>query len=279
MVAALDADGVRRGVLLSTAYFFGSPELTDLHLDIAREMRAENQFVVDQAHSQCGRLTAFISVNPLLPNALDEIHYWSRVGGVGGLKLHLSNSNFDFRSPEEVKKLAAVFQAAERGHMAIVVHFQTQRKDFGAEDVAIFLRDVAPQARTIPIQIAHAAGGGGVEKTELDAITAFADAFTAHPAATRNIFFDLAMVPDELSNTAKIAAAPADVAALEVQMRRIGLQRFVMGSDWTSGLDLKHYFDDERATLALSDEDWAALAANTAPYLKAPGAGCGYKHR
>jgi predicted TIM-barrel fold metal-dependent hydrolase len=274
VVAALDAAGVRRGVLLSTGYFFGSPELTDLHLDVAKETRAENQFVVGQARAHCERLTAFISVNPLLPNAVDEIRYWARTGGAAGLKLHLGNSGFDVRDPAQVRRLAAAFRAAEQGHLAIVMHMQTRTADYGAKDVAIFLRDVASQAPTTPIQIAHAAGGGGVDKGELSALTAFADAFAKHPGAHRNIFFDLAMVPDEMSNTRKIAAAPADVAALKVQMRRIGLGRFVLGSDWTSGLNLAPYFEDERQALAFSDADWAALAAHAAPYLKTPAAAC-----
>ncbi|MGA0602632.1 amidohydrolase family protein [Caulobacter sp. KR2-114] len=274
VVAALDAAGVRRGVLLSTAYFFGSPELKDLHLDVARETRAENQFVVGQAQAHCERLTAFISVNPLLPNAVDEVRHWARAGGAAGLKLHLGNSHFDFRDPAQVRRLAAVFRAAQQGRLAIVIHMQTGAADYGARDVAIFLRQVASQAPTTPIQIAHAAGGGGVDKGELSALTAFADAFARRPAAHRNIFFDLAMVPDEMSNTRKIAAAPADVAALKAQMRRIGLTRFVLGSDWTSGLNLAPYFEDERAALALGDDDWAALAARAAPYLKTPAASC-----
>jgi len=267
VVAALDAAGIQDGVLLSTAYFFGSPEVADLHLDIARETRDENRFVVEQARSQCGRLTAFISVNPLAPNALDEIDYWAREGGAAGLKLHLGNSGFDFRSPAQVKRLAAVFRAAARGHLAIVVHFETRTPDFGAKDVQIFLRDVAPYARTTPVQIAHAAGGGGVDAHSLAALRAFADAIQRNRAATGNLFFDLAMVPDELSNTARIQATPQDVATLKGLMHRIGLQRFVLGSDWTSGLDLKPYFDDERTSLALTDAEWTTLAANQAPYL------------
>lgn len=274
VIAALDAAGIQRGVLLSTAYFFSSPDVADLKLDIPRETRAENQFVVDQAHNQCRRLSVFVSVNPLAPGAVAEVRYWAHRGGVAGLKLHLSNSGFDFRSPEEVKKLAAVFRAAQRAHMAMVIHLQTRREDYDGRDVAIFLRDVLPEAPTVPIQIAHAAGGGGVDKGELSALAAFADAFDQHPAATQHIFFDLAMVPDEVANTAKIAATPAKVDALKALIQRIGLKRFVLGSDWTSGLDLKHYYDDERQALALSDAEWAALAGQMAPYMKTAGAGC-----
>lgn len=266
-IRALDAAGVRQGVLLSTAYFFASPDVADLHLPLDQETRAENRYVVDQARLSCGRLAAFISVNPAAPNAVREIDYWAHAGGATGLKLHLGNSGFDFRSPAEVRKLAAVFRAAGRAGFPIVIHLQTRRSDYGAADARIFLREVAPFAGDVPIQVAHAAGGGGVDGGELAALGAFADAFERRPQATRNIFFDLAMVPDEVSNTDKLAAAPDKVAALKALIARIGLRRFAPGSDWTSGLDLAHYYADERAALALPDADWAALSANKAPYM------------
>jgi predicted TIM-barrel fold metal-dependent hydrolase len=268
VVASLDAAGIRNGVLLSTGYFFGSPDVTDLKLDVPAETRAENTFVVGQARAHCGRLLAFISVNPLATNALDEIAYWGREGGATGLKLHLENSGFDFRSPAQVKKLAAVFRAAAREHFPIVVHLETRNDDYGAKDVRIFLKDVAPFARSVPVQIAHAGAGGGVNAHTLSALGAFADVLARDPAGTANLFFDLAMVPDEVSNTAKIKATPEHIAALVGLMHRIGLNRFVPGSDWTTGLNLKPYYDDERAALGLSDSEWDALAANEAPYVK-----------
>jgi len=268
VVKSLDAAGISKGVLLSTGYFFGSPDVTDLKLDVAKETRAENAFVVGQARAHCGRLLAFISVNPLSPNALGEIAYWGREGGATGLKLHLENSGFDFRSPAQVKKLAAVFHAAAREHFPIVVHLETRNDDYGAKDVRIFLKDVAPFARGVPVQIAHAGAGGGDNEHTLSALGAFADALARDPKDTANLFFDLAQVPDEVSNTAKNKATPEHVAALVALIRRIGLHRFVPGSDWTTGLNLKPYYDDERAALGLSDSEWDALAANEAPYVK-----------
>jgi predicted TIM-barrel fold metal-dependent hydrolase len=273
-VQALDAAGIQTGVLLSTGYFFGSPTLADLKLDVPAKTRAENTFVVDQAQGQCGRLIAFISVNPLSANALDEIAYWGRKGGATGLKLHLGNSHFDFRSPEEVGKLAAIFRLAAQLHFAIVVHLETPASDFGARDVQIFLTQVAPFARSVPIQVAHAGGGGGADAHTLSALGEFADAFEHDPEGTRNIFFDLAMVPDEMSNTAKIAASADNIAKLKVLMERIGLKRFILASDWTYPLKLEKYYADEKAALNFSEHHWHLLESNVAPYVpttKAPG--------
>lgn len=267
-VEALDRAGIQTGVLLSTGYFFASPTVADLKLDVAAKTRAENTYVVDQAKSQGARLIAFISVNPLSANALDEIDYWAHQGGARGLKLHLGNSHFDFRSPAQVKKLAAVFRHAAQAHFAIVVHLETPAADFGAKDVRIFLKEVAPLARDVPIQIAHAGGGGGVDAHTLAALGEFADSFERDPQGTKNIFFDLAMVPDEMSDTAKLAATAQHIAKLKALMARIGLQRFVLGSDWTYPLDLGKYYADEKAALNFSPDDWHVLTSNVAPYVK-----------
>jgi predicted TIM-barrel fold metal-dependent hydrolase len=269
-VQALDHAGIQTGVLLSTGYFFGSPTVADLKLDVPAETRAENTFVVDQAKGQCGRLIAFISVNPLAANALDEIAYWGRKGGATGLKLHLGNSHFDFRSPQQVRKLAAIFRLAARLEFAIVVHLETSVADFGARDIRTFLTEVAPFARRVPIQVAHAGGGGGADAHTLSSLGEFADAFERDPQDGKNIFFDLAMVPDEMSNTTKIAASADNIAKLKALMERIGLKRFVLASDWTYPLNLEKYYADEKAALNFSEHDWRLLASNVAPYMPTP---------
>jgi predicted TIM-barrel fold metal-dependent hydrolase len=267
VIAALDQAGIQKGTLLSAGYFFGSPVLGRIGYDVTGGTHEENAFIVAQAASRCDRLTPFVSVNPLLPDAVKEVAYWGRHGGAAGLKLHLGNSAFDFRSPDQVKKLAAVFATAGRYHMAIVIHMQTQIDTYGAGDVRIFLRDVYPKARGATIQIAHAASGGGANKQELEALGVFAEAMAKDPKGMKNVYFDLAMVPDLFANAGKIPAAPADVAALRVLMRQIGLNRFLLASDYTRGLNLSAYFANQKAALGLSDDEWRTLAANPAPYI------------
>lgn len=276
VVAALDAAHIGRGVLLSNAYFFASPGTDDPGLDVAAATRRENSFIVEQASASCGRLIAVVSVNPLADNALDEIAYWGRTGGAKGVKFQFGNSAVDLRSPDHVRRLAQVFAAAARARLAIVVHLQGQNPDYGAEDVRIFLRDVLPAAAQTPVQIAHAGGGGGVDAGSLAALGVFAEAIERDPRATRNLYFDLAMVPDLIANVGKMPAAPADVAVLESLVRRIGLDRFLMASDWTEGLDLNIYYAGEKSALSFTDAEWRQLQSNVAPYVPPyrPGAGC-----
>src|SRR5438067_5685336 len=63
-VEALDDGGVRRGVILSEAYFFGMPDLASKKYDVARLTRAENLWVAQQVAHYRTRLTGFFSVDP-----------------------------------------------------------------------------------------------------------------------------------------------------------------------------------------------------------------------
>lgn len=265
-IAALDQAGIRRGVILSAGYFFGSPDVPGQHADVAKQTRDENRYIVEQAKAHCGRLVPVISVDPLAPSAVAEVDFWGRRGGAAALKIHLGNSGLDFRKNSDVKQLAAVFAAADRNHLAIIIHLQTS-PHYDPQDTRIFLSEVAPFARHVPIQIAHIGSGGGLDRGVLDILGVFAEEFRTEPMPTKNIFFDMAMVPDLFSNTRKLVATPADVAALEVLMRRIGLDRFVLGSDFTLGLNLAAYYADQRATLSLAEPEWRRLASNEAPYL------------
>jgi predicted TIM-barrel fold metal-dependent hydrolase len=269
IIQALDAAGIKQGVLLSNAYFFDSPDLAVPVADSAGKVRAENTFIIAQARESAGRLIPFISVNPRASGAVEEVNYWARKGGAVGLKLHLASANFNFRDPQQVAQLAAVFEAAGKGHLAIVIHMQTRVKDYGAEDAQIFLKQVFPRAGTVPVQIAHSAGGGGIDAGQLAALGIFAKAMHSDPKATRHLYFDLAMVPDLFSNEAKISAKPDDVAALKRLMHQIGLHRFLLASDYTHGLDLVAYFANERASLAVSTPEWVELTKNVAPYVTA----------
>jgi predicted TIM-barrel fold metal-dependent hydrolase len=65
---------VGKGVVLSMAYLFGSPYLSNQHYDVARMTRAENEYVADQVEHAHGRLIGFFSVDPLSPSAARARH-------------------------------------------------------------------------------------------------------------------------------------------------------------------------------------------------------------
>ena len=245
LLADMDAAGVRRAFLMSTAYLAESPMMVPARHDAPDLIRAANDFTVDLARRHPDRLSAFVSVNPLTPTALPEIARWADDPFAAGVKLHLTNSDVDLRDPDDVAALARVFRAAAAGEMTIMIHMRTRAEDYGAKDVGIFLDQVLPQAQGVPVMIAHSGGWGGLDDNTWAAMTAFAEALEEHPDTSRSLSFDLAQVFDA-------ETSEADLLRLVALMRRIGIDRFVAGSDWPFSGPLNAYLNDVFARLPLT---------------------------
>jgi len=245
LLADMDAAGARRAFLMSTAYLAESPMMVPARHDAPDLIRAANDFTVDLARRHPDRLSAFVSVNPLTPTALPEIARWADDPFAAGVKLHLTNSDVDLRDPDDVAALARVFRAAAAGEMTIMIHMRTRAEDYGAKDVGIFLDQVLPQAQGVPVMIAHSGGWGGLDDNTWAAMTAFAEALEEHPETSRSLFFDLAQVFDA-------ETSEADLLRLVALMRRIGIDRFVAGSDWPFSGPLNAYLNDVFARLPLT---------------------------
>ena len=71
VVGHLDTARIRRGVLLSVAYMYGSPARTVE--DEYAKVRAENDWTAAQAAQYPQRLLAFCGFNPLKDYALEEL--------------------------------------------------------------------------------------------------------------------------------------------------------------------------------------------------------------
>jgi predicted TIM-barrel fold metal-dependent hydrolase len=262
---ALDRAGVSKAALVSQAYQLGSKAMAeDGDIDsaaTAAAVRAENTFVAKETARYPQRFVAFFGVNPLAESALDEIEYWARTGGFIGVKLHLTNAGFSFRTPEHVQKLAAVFDAAEKHHFAILIHMRTRAPDYGTEDVRIFLKDVLPHAPHSVVQIAHAAGWSGIDAPTLAAMDEFVAAFKKTPQLTAHLYFDLSRTEENTQ--------PQAAAQMVRDIRAIGLSHFLMGSDWALATENigemnQKVFD----ALPLDPKEWARIAQTTAPYFK-----------
>jgi len=102
LLTDMDAAGVRRAFLMSTAYLAESPMMVPARHDAPDLIRAANDFTVDLARRHPDRLSAFVSVNPLTPTALPEIARWADDPFAAGVKLHLTNSDVDLRDPDDV---------------------------------------------------------------------------------------------------------------------------------------------------------------------------------
>lgn len=263
LLTDMDAAGVQRAWLMSTAYLAESPMMVPARSDAADLIRAANDFTVGLARSHPGRLSAFIGVNPLTPTALPEIARWADDPFAAGVKLHLTNSDVDLRDPADVEALAAVFRAAAAGDKTVMIHMRTQAVDYGAQDVRVFLAQVLPQAQGAPVMIAHSGGWGGLDGNTWAAMTAFADVLEQNPVAGRGLYFDLAQVFD-------VGTSDEDLARLVALMRRIGIERFVVGSDWPFSGPLDGYLNGAFTRLPLSDVEQRVLRHAKAEFVSHP---------
>lgn len=266
----LDRAGIRHGVLLSMAYMFGFALVPLEPEDAAAYTRAENRYNVDAALASNGRLLAFVSVNPFTPWALEELAFWSEEPGASGVKLHLANSGFDPGSSAQVELLAAFFTAAREAGLPLVVHLGAAPLPRPALDT--FIDSVLRHAGDLPVQMAHGFSAGGIGPGALDALDALAEAIARDAPGTANLVVDLSTVmhigqvpPGNDGEAPDLSPLREDYVA---KMRDIGMDRFVLGSDWPALGGLADYFEAERSLLPVTDAEWAILCRNQAPYLQ-----------
>src|SRR6476646_737931 len=121
LIEQLDAAGIKRAVVLSTAYIFEQPSRNVDHA--AEKLTRDNDWTSKQVAQFPDRLIGFCGVNPLKDYALAELACCAADPNLRrGLKLHFGNSVVDYHNPEHIAQVRGVFRAADSYHMAIVVH-------------------------------------------------------------------------------------------------------------------------------------------------------------
>ena len=255
-VRALDDAHVSRGVILSCAYLFGLRSLRVKSRDLATMTRRENEFTAAQVAKYPTRLVGFLSVDPLADSAIDEVRHWRGSQQLIGLKLHFTASAIHVRNPEQRGQVAKVIAVAAAAGLPMVIHLGGG--NFNATDAELFIRDILPSAGSSWVQIAHA--GGGMPRRDgnnMAVLRAFANHIVRDDPVTRRVLFDLSYVPapDE---------TPQATAALVEQIRRIGMKRFLFGSDFNVLTPLEEIKDIDKLTL--TREEMQTLRQNCAPW-------------
>jgi predicted TIM-barrel fold metal-dependent hydrolase len=112
----------------------------------------------------------------------------------------------------------------------------------------------------VPFQIAHLWGG---EQFSADALAVYADAVSSGDPRTKNLYFDVAEV-------ALVAEGRKPILeALAARIRQIGLSRILYGSDGPAAVSMSPREEWKLTrTLPLTEDEFRALAANVAPYLR-----------
>ena len=265
LIEHLDAAGIKRALVLSTAYIFEQPSRK---IDNAREkLVADNDWTAQQVAQFPDRLIGFCGVNPLKDYALDEIARCARNPYLRrGLKLHFGNAVVDYHNAQHIAQVQRVFRAANDHGMAIVVHTRasvTAKMRYGRDEALIFLNEMLPSAPDVAVQIAHLTGAGGYEMpAQDDALQVFIEAIGKGDARTRQLWFDVTTVV-----TAK--TSPQQGALIAERIRAIDVQRVLYGSDaavpGNSPRDGWKYF----RALPLTGAEFEMIASNVPPYMRA----------
>ena len=136
LIAQLDAAGIRRAVVLSTAYIFEQPSRNAEAA--AEKVRRDNDWTSRQVARFPDRLIGFCGLNPLKDYALEELARCAKDPNLRrGLKLHFGNSVVDYHNPAHIEQVRRVFRAANDHRMAIVVHMRasvTQKLPYGRDE-------------------------------------------------------------------------------------------------------------------------------------------------
>jgi predicted TIM-barrel fold metal-dependent hydrolase len=253
-LAELDSAGIRRGVVLSWAYQF-AVAFREVAGESAK-VRAENDWTAREAARYPDRLVAFCSLNPLRGYAIAELASCARDTRIRGLKVHLTTSFFDFRDVEHVRKLAAVFEAANARRMPIILHMRTMNPAYGQRDAEIFISEVLAKAPDVPVQIAHLAGWGGYGPETDAALAVFANASTSGDPRVSKVLFDLSHVT---------GGSAATTTLMTQRIRAIGVGRMLFAVD-RGGTPSQAWEAIRR--LPLNPDELQRIATNLAPWLQ-----------
>jgi predicted TIM-barrel fold metal-dependent hydrolase len=261
LIALLNEAGIRRAVVLSTAYIYGDPE-TKVE-DEYGKVRAENDWTSQQVSRFPDRLVGFCGVNPLKDYALQELSRCKKDLKLSGLKLHFGNSKVDVRKKEHVVKLRRIFGAANEKRLPIIAHIYRSEEWYGRRTSEIFLNQILPEASDVTVQIAHMAGAGPGYNSD-EAMAVLADAVAAGDPLTKNLYFDVTTVVTADRTTAEIGKLIAR------RMRQVGLQRILYGSDLAIGGNAPPRQGCRlfRAMLPLTEDEFKIIECNVAPYLR-----------
>ena len=263
LIAQLDQAGIRRAVVLSTAYIFEQPSRGAEHA--AEKLRRDNDWTSRQVARYPDRLVGFCGLNPLKDYALDELARCARDPHLRrGLKLHFGNSVVDYHNAEHIARVRRVFRAANDRRMAIVAHLRasvTAKLPWGRDEALIFLDELLPAAPDVVVQIAHLAGAGSPQdEGAQQALEVFVNAVARGDPRTRNLYFD--------ATTLGEPPTPENAQRWAVAIRRLP-SRVLFGSDaTTAAVTPAGAWAAMRKLLPLTDDEFDAIANTQPPYMR-----------
>jgi uncharacterized protein len=262
LVRLLDAAGIQRAAVFSVAYGFASPRSSVD--DEYERVRAENDWTFEQIARHPERLVGFCSFNPLSKYAMEELDRCGSFTNARGIKLHFGNADVDLLDPAHVEAVRRVFRAASERRLAIVVHLSRYDRPYQPAEHRIFLEQILPDGSDVPVQIAHLSGWGGFSPAIDAALDVYVSTLGEGDPRTKNLWFDATGVVHNL----QVGSDAAERIATRI--RQLGVSRVVFGSDMPIGdtLPPRAAWAAFRGLLPLTDDEFAIIASNVAPYMR-----------
>ena len=236
----LGEDGILDGaILVPMAHLYGNEEFRGA-LGISEKIEyervsKENDHVAAEARKYEGRAVAYCSVSYLRPYAWEELRRCRSKLESPGIKLHLANAGTDLRNPEHLAALEKIMSWAEEEDLAVLLHFDPQRRGLEVEQVDTFIESVLDPHPDLRIQIAHLGGSGGCGDWMRSVFLTFVEWLERAKAAGRErpgVTFDLSAVILEEESEGVPATTDKESARLAEDLRRGGLSRIVFASDY-----------------------------------------------
>lgn len=264
LIAEMNAAGVRKSILMSTAFLFGSA-IEEPRLGEYAGVVAENDWVAQQAARYPDRLVAFCGFSPIRDYAVREIARCSKIAHVKGLKLHFSDSGVNLTNPEHLRRVKEVFRAANAHGLHVMAHISILEmvKDtlLGRRQAEIFLQEVLPLAPDVIVQIAHMGGDSGFPPSVETTFAVFADAVTAGDPRMKNVYFEV--VHGNFNESTR--------ERLVKRMRQVGMERLLFASDRSrAGSGNPPAAEAWRSfrRLPLTETEFRTIAQNVLPYVR-----------
>lgn len=253
--------------VLSMGYLYSSAMFRDgLALDDEREyaaVRRENDHVAAEVRRAPHRLVGFCGVNPLRPHARRELARCRDTLGLGGIKLHLANTRLDPSNPVEVEAVAAVAAWAESGGLPLLLHLDPMRAGLEVADLESLLARVIDSHPRLDLVVAHVGGSGGYGEWTRRLAPAIARRAGNRPGRL-SLEVSGAVLERETEGVPPTTAAEA--AALAADLRRLGLDHVVFGSDYPL-FDPLDYQATLRSRVPLTRAELDSIFANR-PYAR-----------
>jgi predicted TIM-barrel fold metal-dependent hydrolase len=267
----LDSTHVQALVLVPMAQLYGDAEFVEaLKIDataVQARVARENDHVAREAAQHPTRAVALCAAPVLADFAEAELVRCLAHPQTTGIKLHLAASGVDLREPAHVTRTAALIAFAAAQNVPVLLHLDTQQRGTETTDVRAFLDRALGPVASLPVIIAHAGGSGGYgawTRSVLRTILAWRDSVDALGPAPRPVYIDLSAVLLDEPSEGVPASTTEERAALRVDVRAAGLDRFAFGSDSPVFHPLQSA-ETLRAALALSSKEARELFSRPVP--------------